>query len=333
MERNNINVGIVGMGVYIPDRVVTNDEIGEIIGSNDEWIKSRTGIAERRFAAPHQATSDMGVIAGRRALEDAGISPEEVDLIILATATPDMFFPASACLVQDRLGAKKAAAFDLEAGCTGFVYALVTGSQFISSGLYKTVLIIGSDTLSRITNWQDPKTCVLLGDAAGAVVLTAVPKEYGLLAVTLGSDGSGGMLLTIPAGGSRMPTTPKTVERNLHTLDMNGREVFKFAVRIMVESTEEVVQQAGLSLNDISLFIPHQANSRIIEAAAKKLNVPMDRMLVNINRYGNTSSASIPLALWEGHQEGRFKHGDNIVMVGFGSGLTWGAVVLRWYQL
>lgn len=330
MLREVCNAGIIGVGAYLPDRVLTNDELQKMVDTNDQWIRTRSGIRERRIAAPELATSDLAVIAGERALADAGVAPEELGLIIVATNTPDTIFPATACLVQDRLGAVKAAAFDLAAGCTGFVYALATGSQFIASGAYKKVLVIGAECLSRIVNWEDRKTCVLFGDGAGAVVLSPVPAGNGILSFTLRSDGAKGQFLTLPAGGSRQPATRETVDQKLHTIHMEGREVFKFAVRVMGKGALEALAAAGLKRSDIDYFIPHQANIRIIESAAKRLNLPMDRVLVNLDRYGNTSTASIPLALTEAVQSGRIKQGDHIVMVGFGAGLTWGATVIKW---
>lgn len=330
MPRELINAGIVGVGTYVPDRVLTNAQLEQMVDTNDEWICSRSGIRERRIASPEQATSDLAAVAAQRALADAGITAEEVDLIIVATNTPDMFFPATACLVQDRIGAKNAGAFDLAAGCTGFIYALTVGSQFIATGSCRTVLVIGAETLSRILNWEDRNTCVLFGDGAGAVVLKAAPEGSGILSFKLWSDGAGGPHLLIPAGGSRRPATRETVDGKLHSVQMNGREVFKFAVRIMGEAAEEVLAAAGLEKSDLDFFIPHQANIRIIESAAKRLGLPMEKVLVNVDRYGNTSTASIPLALEEAVHGGKIKRGDHIVMVGFGAGLTWGAVVMKW---
>jgi len=330
LPREVCSAGITGVGAYLPERVLTNDELQKMVDTNDEWIRTRSGIKERRITSPEQATSDLAVIAGERALADAGAAAEELGLIIVATSTPDTIFPSTACLVQDRLGAKNAAAFDLSAGCSGFVYALATGSQFITSGTYKKVLVIGAESLSRITNWEDRKTCVLFGDGAGAVVLSPVPTGNGILSFTLRSDGSKGSTLIIPAGGSRRPATRETVDQKLHTIHMDGQEVFKFAVRIMGKAALEVLAAAGLQSSDIDYFIPHQANIRIIESAAKRLSLSMDKVLVNLERYGNTSTASIPVALAEAVQSGRVKQGDHIVMVGFGAGLTWGAAVVKW---
>lgn len=330
LPREVFNAGITGVGAYAPDRVLTNDDLQKMVDTNDEWIRTRSGIKERRIASPEQATSDLAVIAGERALLDAGVAPEELGLVIVATNTPDTVFPSTACLVQDRLGAKNAAAFDLAAGCSGFIYALATGSQFITSGTYKKVLVIGAECLSRITNWEDRKTCVLFGDGAGAVVLSPVPQGNGILSFKLRSDGSKGPLLILPAGGSRQPATRETVDQKLHTIRMDGQEVFKFAVRIMGKAALEVLAASGLESSDIDYFIPHQANIRIIESAAKRLNLPMDKVLVNLDRYGNTSTASIPLALAEAVHSGQIKQGDHVVMVGFGAGLTWGAAVVKW---
>jgi len=331
MHREVVNAGIAGIGVCVPDRVLTNAELEQMVDTSSEWIFSRTGIRERRIAGPEQATSDLASVAAKRALADAGITPEEVDLIIVATNTPDMFMPATACLVQDRIGAKKkAGAFDLAAGCTGFVHAIAVGSQFIAAGTCRTVLVIGAETLSKMINWEDRSTCVLFGDGAGAVVLRPVPAGSGILAFKLYSDGAGGNHLLIPAGGSRWPVTRETLDEKLHFLRMNGREVFKFAVRVMGEAAEDVLAEAGLKKSDIDFFIPHQANIRIIEPAAKRLGIPMEKVLVNVDRYGNTSTASIPLALEEAVRGGRIKSGDHVVMVGFGAGLTWGSVVVQW---
>lgn len=331
MPSELINTGIAGIGTCVPDQVLTNADLEKMVDTSDEWIRSRSGIRERRIASPQEASSDFAVVAAERALNNAGAAPEEVDLIIVATNTPDMFFPATACLVQDRLGAGNAGAFDLAAGCTGFIYAVAVGSQFVSTGAYRTVLVIGADTLSKVVNWEDRNTCVLFGDGAGAVVLRPAPPGSGILSFRLHSDGAGGPHLLLPAGGSRMPATRETVENKLHTIHMNGKEVFKFAVRVMGEAAEEVLAAAGLKQSDLDFFIPHQANIRIIESAAKRLGLPMDKVLVNIDRYGNSSTASVPLALEEAVQRGKVKHGDHIVMVGFGTGLTWGAIAMKWH--
>ena len=329
---NKLQAGIRGIGVYVPERVLTNQELENMVDTSDEWIITRTGIRERHIAASGQATSDLATIAAERSLLDAGLTAGEIDLVIIATNTPDMLFPATACLVQDRLGIKKASSFDLQAGCTSFLYGLVIASQFVETGFSKNVLLIGAECLSRITNYQDRNTCVLFGDGAGAVVVGSVPPGYGVLSSSLRSDGSGGHLLTLPAGNSRLPASYETVERKLHYLHMNGKEIFKFAVRTIEENCLEVLDAAGLSLKNLDFFIPHQANIRIIEAIAKRLSLASEKVAVNIDRYGNTSVASIPLALYENLQEERIRDGEHVVMASFGAGLTWGAVVMRWYD-
>ncbi|MCX7971277.1 MAG: ketoacyl-ACP synthase III, partial [Negativicutes bacterium] len=299
------NVGILGMGMYVPEKVITNADLEKIVDTSDQWIVERTGIRQRRMLPDDWATSDMAVMAARQALDNAGVTVAEIDLIVVATATPDTFFPSVACLVQNKLNAPNMAAFDLVAGCSGFVYALVTASQFLISGSYQRALVIGADALTRVTNWQDRNTCILFGDGAGAVVLGEVPAGYGLLGFELGADGSGGELLKLPAGGSRLPASHDTVDQRLHYIYMNGNEVYKFAVKAMGEAAVRSVENAGLTSDDIRLFIPHQANMRIIQAAAKRLKMPMDRVMVNLDRYGNTSAASIPMALCEAVAEGK----------------------------
>ncbi|MCG0278111.1 MAG: ketoacyl-ACP synthase III [Thermanaeromonas sp.] len=322
--------GIIGTGSYVPERILTNGDLEKIVDTNDEWIRTRTGIRERRVAGENEAASDLSLIAAQRALESARVKAEEIDLIIVATVTPDTLFPATACLVQDRLGAKKAASFDLSAGCTGFLYALGVAQQFVACGTYRKVLVIGVDVLTKIINWEDRSTCVLFGDGAGAVVVAPVSEEEGILSLYLGADGSGGSLLVMPAGGSRLPASPDTVARKLHTIHMQGSEVFKFAVRIMGEASLKALEQAGLSKEDINLLIPHQANMRIVEAGLKRLGLPPEKVYINLDRYGNMSSASIPVALDEVQRQGRLSRGDNVLLVSFGAGLTWGAAVVRW---
>lgn len=321
--------GIAGIGYYVPERILTNHDLERMVDTSDEWIASRTGIRERHIADPSQTTSDLCVNAARAALRNARTSIEEVQLIIVATVTPDFPFPATSCLVQERLGAR-AAAFDLEAGCSGFTYALVMACQCVASGAFDTVLVIGADILSRIVNWKDRRTCVLFGDGAGAAVVKPVAQGKGLLGFDLGSDGSGGDLLKIQAGGSHTPATFDTIEEEQHFLCMNGNEVFRFAVKIMGESAEKALQQAGLTTQDVDCFIPHQANTRIIEAAAKRLDMPAEKVFVNVDRYGNTSAASIPIALAEAQRQGLVKDGSTVICVGFGAGLTWGSCVLKW---
>jgi 3-oxoacyl-[acyl-carrier-protein] synthase III len=324
------SVGIIGTGKYVPERVLTNADMEKMVDTNDEWIVSRTGIKERRIAAEHEATSDLAFYAAEKALQVAGISAEELDLIVVATVTPDMSFPSTACLVQKRLGATKAAAFDLSAACSGFVYGLANASNFIAMGTYKYALVIGAECLSRITDYTDRNTCILFGDGAGAAVLGPVPEGRGFQSFVLGADGNGGELLKIEAGGSRMPASAETVENKRHYLYMNGREVFKFAVRIMGNAAEEALEKAGKKKEDISLMVPHQANTRIIHAALERLNLSEDKCVINLPYYANTSAASIPLALAEAAEQGRIQEGDTILLVGFGGGLTWGASVIVW---
>ncbi|MEW6448443.1 MAG: beta-ketoacyl-ACP synthase III [Bacillota bacterium] len=323
--------GITGLGVYLPERVLANSELERLVGTSSAWIVERTGIRERRLAAPEESTSDLAVRAAREALDAAGLLPEEIELIIVATAMPDMLLPATACLVQNRLGAKWAAAFDLGAGCSGFVYGLAVGSQFIRTGCYRNVLVIGADVFSKAVNWEDRRTCVLFGDGAGAAVLQPVEPPRGILAVYLRADGSGGDLLKLPAGGARLPASVETVQAGLHYLTMNGREVFKFAVRAMEEAAVEALRRAGIKQKEVDCFIPHQANIRIIDAVAKRLCLPPEKVFVNVDRYGNTSAASIPIALYEAVSKGKIKPGKSLVlMVAFGAGLTWGALALRY---
>ncbi|MFQ6058200.1 MAG: beta-ketoacyl-ACP synthase III [Anaerolineae bacterium] len=321
---------IVGWGKYVPEKVLTNDDLTQMLDTSDEWIRTRTGIVQRRIADSRESTSTMALKAAQAALQVANLDPVRLDLIIVATATPDYPFPATACLVQDALGASRAGAFDLEAGCTGFIYGLGVASQMIISGAYENVLVIGAETLSRIMDWTDRNTCVLFGDGAGAFLLQASQEPGGILAFTLGSDGSGGDLVILPGGGSRNPTSVATVAERLHYARMNGREVFRFATRIMGRVAQEAIEKAGLELEDIDLFIPHQANLRIIQAVARSLELPMERVFVNLDKYGNTSAASVPIAFCEAIEEGRMMPGDHLVLVGFGAGLTWGAAVVQW---
>ena len=324
-------VSITGLGCHVPDRIVTNDELAEIVDTSDEWIFTRTGIRERRFAAPDEALSDIALPAARAALEDAGIAAQDIDLLIVATVTPDMLFPSTAAILADQLGASEAGAYDLSAGCTGFMYALVQAFGLVSSGLSRRALVIGADVLSKLMNFDDRSTCVLFGDGAGAVVLERV-TEGGFLGFELGADGSGGPDLHLPAGGSRMPTTAETVARGDHYVRMNGRQVFKFATRVLVSSAENVLAECGLSVADVDLYVPHQANVRIIDHAVARLGIPEDRVIVNVDRYGNTSSASIPLALADALDQGRVHGGDTVLMTGMGAGLTWGSAVMRWTE-
>jgi 3-oxoacyl-[acyl-carrier-protein] synthase-3 len=322
---------IAGWGKYVPSKVVTNQDLARTVDTSDEWIITRTGIHERRIvASTKETTATMSIAASKDALEMAGLAPEQLDLIIVATATPEYSFPATACVVQDALGAENAGAFDLSAGCSGFMYGLAMGAQAIASGVHSRVLVIGAETLSRIVNWHDRETCVLFGDGAGAVVLEGGEQPGGVLSTLVRSDGSGGELLMLPAGGSRQPPTMDTVAMGLHYIKMNGREVFKFATRVMDKAARQVVADAGLTMQDVDIVIPHQANMRIIQAAARALEMPIDKFYINLDKYGNTSAASIPIAMCEAVDAGRIKPGDHVVMVGFGAGLTWAAAVIQW---
>ncbi|MBB6735530.1 ketoacyl-ACP synthase III [Cohnella sp. CBP 2801] len=323
-------VGVLGSGKYSPERRLTNQELETMVETNDEWIVTRTGIRERRIATPEQATSDLAYEAAVRALAAAGITADQLDLIIVSTVTPDMFFPSTACIVQEKLGAKNAAAFDLSAACTGFIYGLANASGLIATGMYRYALVIGAETLSRITDYTDRNTCILFGDGAGAVVLGQVPEGRGFRSFKLGADGGGSELLALRAGGSRLPASETTVAEKQHFLYMNGRDVFKFAVRIMGSAAEEALELAGMGKEDIDLLIPHQANIRIIQSALERLELPEEKCMINVDRYGNMSAASIPVALAEAVEEGRVKEGDRLLMVGFGGGLTWGASMLVW---
>ncbi|AFM01569.1 MULTISPECIES: beta-ketoacyl-ACP synthase III [Desulfitobacterium] len=325
-----ISVGIVGTGSYVPDKVLTNFDLEQMVDTNDEWIVSRTGIKERHIVDPETPVSELCYQAALRALEDAKLPPEELDLIIIATITPDFTFPATACIVAERLGAKKAAGFDMQAACTGFLYGVATAAQFIASGIYKNALVIGGETLSKILNWEDRGTCILFGDGAGAAVLQQVEEGYGFLGYDLGMDGSGGSLLAMPGGGSMHPASIETVEKKMHTIHMAGSEVFKFAVRVMGETALKALEKAGLGIGDVDCLIPHQANTRIVDSAIKRLGIDSKKVIVNLDRYGNMSAASIPVALDEAARSGRLNYGDIMVMVGFGGGLTWGAAVVKW---
>jgi 3-oxoacyl-[acyl-carrier-protein] synthase-3 len=330
MEMNVLPVGIIGTGKYAPERILTNKELEQMVDTNDEWIVSRTGIKERRLVSDNEATSDLALKASEMALKNAGISASQLDLIVVATITPDMAFPSTACILQEKLGAKNAAAFDLSAACSGFIYGLANAANFIATGTYKYALVIGAECLSKITDYTDRNTCILFGDGAGAVVLGQVAEGKGFRSFELGADGSGGDLLKISGGGSRHPINLETIENKLHYISMAGSEVFKFAVRIMGSAAESALVKAGMSKDDIDLLIPHQANIRIIQSAMQRLELSEDKCVINLDRYGNVSAASIPIALAEAVEENRLHEGDCIVLVGFGGGLTWGASVLIW---
>jgi len=323
-------VTIAGTGMYVPDRVLTNRDLERIVDTSDEWIRERTGIEERRIAAADQASSDLAVIAAHRALESAGITAEEVDQIIVATTTPDRILPSCACTVQSKLGAHKAAAYDVFAACTGFIYGLGLGRGLVATGMAKHVLVIGVETLSRITNYKDRNTCVLFGDGAGAVVLRACAPAEGIHSIRMQSDGDLGEILEVPAGGSLTPLTAAKLDAGDQYIHMKGKELFKVAVRSMDESMRQALGDSGMAASELDLLIPHQANLRIIEAVRERLDFPSEKVVINIQRYGNTSSASIPISLDEAVRGGRVKPGDRIGFVAFGGGVTWGAAVMTW---
>jgi 3-oxoacyl-[acyl-carrier-protein] synthase-3 len=321
---------ITGWGKYLPQRVLTNFDLEKMVDTSDEWIRTRTGIRERRIAAPGETCCTMSLAAARQALAVARLAPSDVELIIVATSTPDYWVPSVASMIQDQLGANKAPAFSLVAGCTGWVYALVTASQFIQNGAYRNALVIGTEHLSIGVDWTDRDTCVLFGDGSGAVVLEASDQPTGLQAFDLGSEGADYDALIFPGCAGVNPPSHEVINQRLHYLKMDGRRVFKFATRVLAKSASKVVANSGLTIDDISLIIPHQANDRIIEMARRKLRVPPEKMMINIDRYGNTSAASIPLALVDAVEEGRVKPGDYLVLVGFGAGLTWAAAAFHW---
>ncbi|SNR90407.1 3-oxoacyl-[acyl-carrier-protein] synthase III [Anaerovirgula multivorans] len=329
---NFFAVGITGTGSYLPDKILTNHDMEKIVETSDEWIRTRTGIGARRVADEKTAASDIASEAAERAMEDAGIKAEDIDLIIVATITPDMPIPSTACIVQKNIGAVNAAAFDVSAACTGFIYAMTIGEQFIKTGFYKNALIIGTETLTKFLDWQDRNTCVLFGDGAGAVVLQRTEEGFGILSSYLGADGKGGESLTLPGGGSRMPATYETIDQRLHCIKMDGSDVFKFAVRVMGAAALKALEKSNLEIEEIDFLVPHQANIRIIEAAAKRLKLPMEKVYVNLDQYGNMSAASVPVALDEAVKKGHIKKGDTVVLVAFGGGLTWGSSVIKWIK-
>ena len=326
----DIKVGILGVGKYLPEKVMTNADLEKMVDTSDEWIITRTGIKERRIASKEESSSDMAVKAAKSALDNAGLKPEDIDLIVVATITPDMFFPSTACQLQHKLGIDNVPAFDISVACSGYIYGLAIADQFIKTGMYKHALVVAAEKLSSVTDWEDRSTCVLFGDGAGAAVLGVV-KEGGILGIHLGADGSKGDLLQLPAGGSRMPASRKTVEDRLHTIKMEGNVLFKHAVKIMAEAALAVTEPLGLKGDDIDIIIPHQANIRILNALAKRMGVdPEEKVYLNIEKYGNMSAASSAIALTEAVEEGRIKRGDMILMDAFGGGLTWGALVIKW---
>ncbi len=321
---------IVGTGSYVPERILSNADLEKMVDTSDEWISTRTGIRERRLAGEGMATSDMAVEAAKRAMENARIRPEDVDLLIIATITPDKLLPAAACYVQYKLGLRQIPCFDLVAACSGFIYGIVAGSSFIRAGVSTTALVVGAETLSRITDYEDRGTCVLFGDGAGAAVMAPADGRGEILYTTLGADGIGAEMMQIPAGGSLQPTSQHTLESRDHYMKIQGRAVYKFAVEKMVELVQDAVKQCSLTLDDVKLIVPHQVNRRILEAAAERLGIPISRVYVNIDRYGNTSAASVPIALDEAAREGRLQPEDVVVLAAFGGGLTWASAVVRW---
>ncbi|MHA3775469.1 beta-ketoacyl-ACP synthase III [Verrucomicrobiota bacterium sgz303538] len=323
-------VSIIGTGSYVPEKVLTNAELEKMVETSDEWIRTRTGIQERRIAACDEHTSDLAAKAAQAALENAGISAEEIDLILVATVTPDMFFPSTACFVQQKIGAKKAACFDVSAACSGFLYALEIAQQFITSHTYNTVLVIGAEKLSSIVDWKDRNTCVLFGDGAGAAILRHRGGSHGVITTHMGSDGSFSDILYIPGGGCRYPITSENVDQRLNAIKMNGKETYKQAVTAMMNAANTALEQAGLTSDDLACIIPHQANMRIIEAIADRMKVPIERFMVNLDRFGNTSAAAVAIALDEANRTGRMKEGDYILLVVFGGGLTWASSVIQW---
>ncbi|MCX7887227.1 MAG: ketoacyl-ACP synthase III [Verrucomicrobiae bacterium] len=329
-KRSLRSVHIVGTGSYLPDRILTNADLEKMVDTTDEWITTRSGIKERRIAPDWMCTSDMATEAARRALQQAGVHEHEIDLIICGTVTPDMPFPSTACFVQHKLGARHIPAFDIEAACSGFLYALEIGQQFITSGTYDTVLVIGAEKLSTIVDWQDRSTCVLFGDGAGAAVLRSRGEDHGILATCMGANGSQTDILSLPGGGAKFPASKETVSARMHYIKMEGKEVFKNAVIAMHTAAEEVLKKCNLTVSDITCIIPHQANLRIIDALAERLGAPREKVYVNLHRYGNVSAASVAIALDEAAREGRFQHGDLILMVAFGAGLTWASCIIQW---
>lgn len=326
----SFSAGITGIGSYVPGKVLTNQDLEKMVDTSNEWITTRTGISRRHVVSEGTASSDLGVLAAKRALKSAGRTPREVDLIVATTASPDLIWPSTACLIQAKLGASRAVAFDVTAACAGFVYALAVAVQFVATQTYRVALVVGADAISRFIDWGDRNTCILFGDGAGAVVLEQVEPGYGVLGSYLGSDGQGSHLLNIPAGGSAKPASIETVEERLHFIKMNGNEVFRFATRATIDAANKALKISGIKKEEVDFLIPHQANQRIIEAAARRLHIANDKVVSNIDKYGNTSTASIPLAIDEIWQAGRIKKGDILLTVGFGAGLAWGANVIRW---
>jgi 3-oxoacyl-[acyl-carrier-protein] synthase-3 len=330
MPSKERSASILSTGAYLPKRVLTNAELEKMVDTSDEWIMSRTGIRERRIADKDEFTSDMGARAAEQALERGGVDPKEIDLILVATCTPDTIFPSTACHIQYKIGATRAAAFDLQAACSGFIYALVTATQFIANGAYKTILVIGAEKLSSIVNWQDRNTCVLFGDGAGAVILRHRPGARGLLSFDLGADGAQTQILSVPASGCAVPLTEQVLKEGGQYLQMAGKEVYRYAVSAMNRSAEDCLEKAGIKPADLRWIIPHQANYRIIESVSQRLGISLEHFIVHLDRYGNTSAACLPIALHETSVAGQLAQGDLVLMVAFGGGLTWAGAVLEW---
>jgi 3-oxoacyl-[acyl-carrier-protein] synthase-3 len=320
---------ITGLGAYVPEKILTNADIEKIVDTSDEWIRTRTGIRERHVAAPDQATSDLALPAAREALKNAGLTPQDLDLIVVATTSPDMIFPSASCYLQTKLGAN-CGAFDLAAACSGFAYALSVAEGFVKSGIYKNILVVGAETITRFINWNDRGTCVLFGDGAGAAVVSRSKDGHGILASYLGADGSQSEILQIPAGGSRLPPSAETIANGQHYIRMAGPELFKIAVKTMDQAVRKVLEHEKLQVKDIDCLIPHQANNRILQAVAERLEIPAEKVFINVDRYGNMSSASTVVALYEAVKTGVVKKGDYVVLVAFGGGLTWGASLIKW---
>lgn len=323
-------VSIIGTGSYVPEKILTNAALEKLVDTSDEWIVSRTGIKERRIAAAHESTSDLAIKAALAAMENAGVTGEEIDMIIVGTFTPDMLFPNTACLVQKGIGAKKATCFDLSAACSGFLYGLEIAQQFISSRSCNTILVIGAEKLSGVVDWTDRNTCVLFGDGAGAAILRHRPGSHGIIHTTMGADGDFGEILHMPGGGSRLPITKENIDERLNTIKMSGKDVYKQAVTAMVSAANNTLENAGLQTKDLACVIPHQANMRIIEAIGSRLGIGPERVFVNLQRYGNTSAAAVAIALDEANRTGRMKRDDYILLVVFGGGLTWASSVIQW---
>ena len=327
---NSEKIGIVGTGFYVPDKILTNFDLEKKLDTNNEWIKTRTGIKERRIADDKEEASDLAAKAGEKALKDANINPKGIDLLIVATHFPDHYIPSTACITQHKLGLENAVCFDLSAACTGSIYSLFVAESLMKNSNYNTAMIIGTEIFSRTVDWEDRNTCVLFGDGAGAIIIKKGQNGKNIISFDFGSDGSGADLLIIPAGGSRLPATNETIKQRQHFINMEGRKVYKFAKKKMVDSVIKALEKAELTRKDIDLLIPHQANLRILESVAKKLHLPLEKIMINLEKYGNTSAASIPIALDEAISQGKIKEGDIVVLTAFGAGLTWGAIVICW---